>query len=173
MIINLFLAPSLNGFIAHSDGTEEFISEKTWNFHARLIEDHGSLIVSRKSVDVVDSWNDPKYSLDKLSAHCRIIVTRDESYTRPGWEVAHSPGEVTKILELHRQEMALLIGGANLASSFLNEKLINKAYFLYQPWLVNEGIQMGIGLKLDIKLNITSSTLLDSNELLVEADILN
>lgn len=172
MNIDLFLAPSLNGFIAHFDGSEEFISEETWNIHAKSIESHGALIVGRKTVNVVDSWNDPKYSLDEVKTDHRIVVTRDKSYSRPGWEVAHSPAEAVKILESKGQSTAHLIGGATLAASFLNEKLVSKVHLLYQPWLVNDGVPMFTELGSDVKLKITSSRQLESGELLVEASII-
>jgi dihydrofolate reductase len=73
MKVILFNAISLNSKIAGKNGNENFISDKNWNEFCSLVNKAGCLIFSRKTYEVVKSW-DKKY-LNKIKAKI-IIVSR-------------------------------------------------------------------------------------------------
>lgn len=75
MKIISFNAISLNGKVASLNNEEEFISDVNWNEFCSLVNRCGFLIWSRKTNDVVKSW-DKKY-LKKIKAKI-VTVSRNK-----------------------------------------------------------------------------------------------
>jgi len=173
MKITLYFALSCNGFIAHSDGTEEFISDAAWKLSEKLAAQNDAIIVGRTTFENVENWNDPQYSLDALQVKERVLVSSDENYQpKTGWVHAVSPEDAVSTLEARGCMSAYLVGGAQLAGSFLNKGLVDHASFYLQPWLVSEGIPMVKGLLQDREMKLLSADVMESGEVLMEYQII-
>ncbi len=138
MHVTLYMAMSVNGFIADNDDNEDFLSHDGWDAFVELAEKAGVFMIGRKTYEVVlEKYKD--YGFMDVNAD-RIIVTSDENFTSPdNFRVVHSPKEAVQLAESLGHKQALLTGGATLNSAFMEDDLINDVILNVEPAIVGQG----------------------------------
>jgi dihydrofolate reductase len=138
MNVTMFMAMSVNGYIADDEGKEDFLSHDGWDVFVELAEKAGAFIIGRKTYEVV-LQNYEGFGFKDVHAD-RIIVTSDMSFDTPeGYIVAHSPKEALTLAESLSHEEVILTGGAGLNSSFIAEDLINQVIINVEPAIIGGG----------------------------------
>lgn len=140
MKVTLYMAMSLNGYIAKENGSEDFISHANWEKFCSLAQEYGNFIVGRKTYEVVKSWNED-FGFDDLKGIKKVIISRDQSYKLDeGYILATSPKEA--LTKLQGFESVLVTGGSTINSAFIQENLLNEIILNVEPALVGKGIPL-------------------------------
>lgn len=138
MTLTLFMAMSLNGYIADKDDQEDFLSLDGWNMFVELAETAGVFITGRRTYEIVrNHYKDHGF----MDVHAdRIIVTTQNVPATAGYHIAHSPQAALDLAKNLGHRNALLIGGSKLNAAFLKQKLVNKVVFNIEPVIVAGGV---------------------------------
>lgn len=96
------------------------------------------------------------------SKHLFLVLTRHpdkfKSFEVPGQLefTNESPLQVIKRIEVGLEEKILIVGGAQIATAFLREQLIDELWLTFEPKIFGIGPGIVIAEKLDIRLNLIS-----------------
>jgi len=138
----LFMAMSVNGYIARSDGEEDFLSHRNWETFCDTAKDFGCFVIGRKTYEAVQAWGE-EYSFDRLKEISKVIVTRDENYQASGeYIIASSPKDAVNKLKKKGIEKILVTGGAKINSAFMKEGLISEIIINVEPFVLGKGIKL-------------------------------
>lgn len=139
MRTTLFMAMSLNGFIARSDGDEDFISNANWADYVRFCHEYGNVIIGRKTYEAIKNWNE-EIGFDDITGVTKIILSNDVNMeVGPEFVVLPSPHEAMHFLAESGFDHAFVCGGSQVNTAFLREHLINEIILNIEPVLVGEG----------------------------------
>ena len=139
MQTTLFMAMSLNGFIARTDGEEDFLSMAHWADYVKLAHEHGNVIFGRKTFEAIMSWKDHN-GFDDLIGVTKILLSSDVTMDVPSdFYVMPSPQEAMEFLCESGFENAFVCGGSMVNTAFLKQHLIHKIILNIEPILVGDG----------------------------------
>ena len=128
---------SLNGMIADKNGKEGFLSDKNWALFVKKAEETGCFIVGRKTYEIFTRLKN--YNFNKIKCK-KIIVSKNTNSSN--YTSASSPKNAIKIAKRLGFNNILLIGGARLNTSFIQENLIDEIIINIEPTLLGEGIKL-------------------------------
>lgn len=138
MNVTLFMAISLNGFVADESGSEDFISNVNWEAFCALAREKGNFIIGRKTLEAVKNW-DAGYSFDDLADETRVVLTSEANSLPKGYIAASSPQHALQIVGQQGKRFALIAGGPTVNSSFMKERLVDEIIFNIEPVVVGKG----------------------------------
>jgi dihydrofolate reductase len=154
MKIILYMAISINGYIAREDGGEDFLSHDNWETLCEIAKGCDSMVVGRKAYEAVQGWGE-EYSYDTVAGVQKVVVSRNSSFVSgESYVIAGSPMDAVSKMEDMGLENMLVTGGANLNSSFMKEGLIDEIIINIEPYVLGGGIpifseeEFGYGLEL-------------------------
>ena len=155
MKVTLYMAMSLNGYIAEENGSEDFLSHTNWEKFCSLAQECGNFIVGRKTYEAVKNWNEG-FGFDDLKGIQKVIISQDENYKLDaGYVLATSPKDA--LAKLQDFESVLVTGGSAINTAFITENFLDEIILNVEPALIGKGIPLfaqGDFLK---KLNFVSS----------------
>lgn len=157
----LFVAMSLDGFIADKDGNEDFLAQAHWAEFTKLAEEIGCFIVSRKAYDAVNAWADENCSFDEISAKKIIVSKNIDLKLKEGYMLASSPQAALDIAEKNDCEEVLVAGGGQLNRAFLENNLIDEIFFTIESCILGQGVDFVAGGKFAKKLKLIDVEKLD------------
>lgn len=159
MKVTLYMAMSLNGYIAEENGSEDFLSHANWEKFCSLAQEYGNFIVGRKTYEAVKSWNEG-FGFDDLKGIKRVIISQDSSYKLDdGYILANSPKDA--LAKLQDCESVLVTGGSTINTAFIQENLLDEVILNIEPALIGKGLPLFAQDDFSKKLNFVSSN--DSN----------
>ena len=139
MTVTLFMAISLDGYIADSEGGEDFLSHENWKTCVQFVKEYGNLIVGRKTYEAVKAW-DEEYSFDQFASATKVILTKNNDFTCPkGYFCATSPSKAIEIIKKNGLDKPFITGGAEVNASFLREGLISDIFLNINPVVLGDG----------------------------------
>jgi dihydrofolate reductase len=139
MKVTLFMAMSLNGYIARKDGQEDFLSEYGWDCIKDLSKRSGGFIIGRKTYEVIKKSY--KHEMDELKGVEKVVITREKSYlVDEDFMLASSPKEALEKLEFQGFSEVTLLGGSEINSSFASENLIDEVIINVEPVIIYNGV---------------------------------
>ncbi|RJQ36328.1 hypothetical protein C4552_03510 [Candidatus Parcubacteria bacterium] len=138
MRVALFMAMSLNGFVADESGSEDFISDANWTVFCALAREKGALIIGRKTLETVASW-DADYSFDDLADIPRVVITSRPNQLKTGFIAAASPEDALQKLSAQGIASVLVGGGPTVNSAFMQAGLVHEVIFNIEPVIVGAG----------------------------------
>ncbi|KKP67742.1 MAG: Dihydrofolate reductase region [Candidatus Moranbacteria bacterium GW2011_GWE1_35_17] len=141
MKATLFMAISINGFVARLNGDEDFLSNENWKCLLSYAKKYEHLIWGRKTYEAVKSWGgDYLESLKDISI---IVVSKNnKSFSEKNVTVCQSPQEAIKIIKGRKYKKAFLSGGPSLNSSFAEAGLIDEVILNCNPAIISDGINL-------------------------------
>jgi dihydrofolate reductase len=140
MKVTLYMAMSLNGYIAEENGNEDFLSHVHWETFCNLAQKYGNVIVGRKTYEAVKAW-DGGFNFDDLKGVQKVVISRDENYKLDdGYILATSPKDALE--KLKGFESILVSGGSTINTAFIKENSIDEVIFNIEPVLVGNGIPL-------------------------------
>ena len=155
MKVTLYMAMSLNGYIAEENGSEDFLSHANWEKFCSLAQEYGNFIVGRKTYEAVKNWNEG-FGSDNLKGIQKIIISQDENYKLDeGYVLATSPKEA--LVKLQDFESVLVTGGSAINTAFIKENLLDEIILNVEPALIGKGIPLFAQGDFFKKLNFISS----------------
>ncbi|NTU98503.1 dihydrofolate reductase [Candidatus Falkowbacteria bacterium] len=170
MKITLFMAMSLNGMIAGTDGNEDFLSAENWKSFSELAEQHGCFIAGRKSYEIVQEW--PDYNYGTIDARLKIIVSQntDLKLERPFVRAASPKDAIEKALA-ENFSSAILVGGSLINSSFMAENLVDEVVLNIEPAIIGKGIPVFAEKEFERRLSLVDVTKINDGILQVRCEV--
>ncbi|EKD58905.1 MAG: Bifunctional deaminase-reductase protein [uncultured bacterium] len=137
----LFMATSVNGYVARENGQEDFISHESWESFCNLAKECGCFVIGRKTYEVVKSWNDETYNFDSIIGVQKVIVSANSEFTTDeDYIIANSPNDAVEKLSGKGFEKMLVVGGATNNSSFMRAGLVDEIVLSVEPFVLGSGI---------------------------------
>ncbi|OGM11384.1 hypothetical protein A2Z22_01210 [Candidatus Woesebacteria bacterium RBG_16_34_12] len=150
MKITLYMAISVDGYIAKKDGDSDWISEDDNENFEEEIGKRGCIIVGRKTFDQF------KGDLYPIEGVTNIILTTNQKEKKEDRNVffACSPQEAVEIAKKQGHKEVLLIGGGTTNRLFLKENLIDEVILSVHPLILGDGIKLFDGGSFDVGLEL-------------------
>jgi len=138
MKVILYMAISIDGYIAKKDGDSDWVSEIDSKIFEKKIEEAGCIVVGRKTFD---QFYDDLYPVEGLT---NIVLTNDATRQDKNENVIFipSPKEALQIAEQKGHNKVLLIGGGHVNGAFIQDNLIDEVFLSVHPLILGEGIKI-------------------------------
>ncbi|HNT30310.1 MAG TPA: dihydrofolate reductase family protein [bacterium] len=157
MHVSMFMAMSLDGYIADVQGGEDFLSHDNWLTLTSLVRENGSLIWGRRTCEAVQNWDESYLSAEFTNA-AKIVLTRRKHYqSAPGFTAVSTPENALAFLSAGGIETALVSGGSSTNGAFLSAGLVDELILNIEPVLLGGGIPLIDRLAESISLKFVSS----------------
>lgn len=153
MKVILYMAMSVNGFIAQKNGDEDFLSDRNWKTFSQLAKKFGCFAAGRNTYEKVQKWKE--FNFSNIDAK-KIIVSSQKFSLQKGFTLAHSPEEAVALAKQLGYKNLLLVGGSNLNQSFIKANLIDEIILNVEPTLIGDGIRLFAKGKFEQQLQIKS-----------------
>lgn len=161
MTVSVYIAVSLDGFIARRDGALDWLIHAKYDIagedfgYAKFISDVDALVMGRGTYDKVLEFDPWPYKVE------RVVVATQRPLTVPDSRVetsALAPRELVAALKAQGVQKIYLDGG-QLIQSFLREKLVSDLTITRIPVLIGEGLPLfgAMGRDIDLKHTGTQS----------------
>lgn len=141
METNMFMAVSINGYIADENLSEDFLSEQNWNTFSEMLEEYGHVIYGRTTYENVSTWDNEhlKVFKDKIII---VISNRDLENKPDNVFVCKGPFEAIELLKEKGYAKALVSGGSQINRLFLENNLIDNIILNYNPVIITKGVHL-------------------------------
>jgi dihydrofolate reductase len=162
MKVILYMATTVNGFIAKRDDTADFLTKEESASYVDMVLAAGTLIIGHRTYEILATQPEFKKFLE---AGVKIIAVSSSEFALkdPSHKVAHSPAEA---LELTRGSKEVLVaGGGILNASFLEADLVDELYIDIEPSLLGRGIPLVNGNDFEKNLKLLGTKQFAENEI--------
>ncbi len=171
MNVTLFMAQTVNGFIARTNEKEDFLSDENWKTFQQLAEKTGCFIVGRKTYQTVMKWK--SYNFDNINAKCIIISKNTNFKPKKNYLLANSPKQALKQASSLGFKKIILTGGSSINSAFLKEKIISNIILNIEPYILGKGIPLFAEENIETKLQLINIKKITKNIIQLEYKIIN
>ena len=143
MKITLYMAISVDGYIAKKDGDSDWVSEVDNDNFMQQVTEKGCIIVGRRTFDQYQG------ELYPVKGIVNIVLTKNkiENYSADNVFYAQSPHEAVEIAQRQGCKEVLLVGGGTTNGLFLKENLINEIILSVHPLILGDGIKLFEGVE--------------------------
>lgn len=143
--IKLYIACSLDGFIAREDGSIDWLTEYENNSetdygYSEFYESIGTVLMGRKTYEQALGFGDWPYGEKKA-----YVFTRQKELLHREKNVEFISGDIGKFvsqLEENTEEDIWLVGGSQLVKAFLEENLVQDFIVFLVPIILGSGIPL-------------------------------
>lgn len=136
--IIMYLAISLDGFIARENDDVGFTYPRSFNNFKKMVASAGNCILGRRTFELGKSGGN--FPLPNVLT---VIVTSEPKEVENKWPnvvvTGGSPSGIIKMLKKRGFSTILLGGGATLVSKFMKAGLINEVYLDIMPIILKNG----------------------------------
>lgn len=134
----LYLAVSLNGYIAKENDNVDWVSEAQWRHYRDMLKRTKNAIVGRRTYKLMAE--------DEFIKECDFYVLTSDKTIKSKYSNIHifkdSPKKLIEELEKNGAGEVLIAGGGRLNSSFIKEGLINEIFLDMEPIILGKGIPL-------------------------------
>ena len=138
MRITLYVATSVDGYIAKLNKDSEWVSPVCGESFNQTIQEYGCIILGSHTYD---QYHEEMYPVKGV---LNIVVSSDakRQSDNPELVFAHTPHAAIEIAKINGHDKALLIGGGTINASFLKENLIDDLIIDIHPLILGKGIKV-------------------------------
>jgi len=152
--IILFIASSLDGYIARENGDIDWLPENTPSGYDDFIKSVDTVIMGKKTYDQVLTFGDYPYK-DKKS----YVFTRNNEYSKDeNIEFVHDADKLVKDIVTNSGKDIWLIGGAEIISTFVNLGFVDEIIISIIPVVLGKGIPLFKNIEKEIKFELIKTT---------------
>lgn len=158
MKITLYMAITIDGFVARKDGDSDWVSELDTAGFEGQIEEKGCIILGSKT------YNQYLGELYPVEGITNIVLSKSDSsidQTNENVFVADSPENALEIAHQKGFEKVLLIGGGKVNGAFFAKNLIDEVCVVIHPLAFGSGIKLFEEAEGDLQLERKSVTEMD------------
>lgn len=164
----LYLGQTINGYIANENDSTPWSKEEFTAFHS-AITGAKNIIVGRRTYQIMKKYDEFK----KCGNPFIVIVTKSSKFRSTGKSaVANSPSGAIKILKSKGFKVAFMSGGSKVATSFMQQGLINEIWIDIEPLIFGNGIPLFQISKLNVKLRMTGTKKISKNTIQLRYKVL-
>lgn len=152
--IKLFIACSLDGFIAKEDGSVDWLPQSGDSGYDHFYKSIDTVLIGKKTYDQILTFGKYPYK-DKLS----YVFTRNPNQKKDeNVEFISDVAKFTKKLISSSGRDIWLVGGSDIASTFLNLKFVDELILSVIPVVLGKGIPLFNNIKEEIKPELIKTT---------------
>jgi len=156
----LYMAISLNGYIAKENDDTSWISSEEWNSYSQMVQKAGNLVIGHRTYNTLTKQQE----FAELKNVKLVIVSKTNFNTiSANHFIAKTPQEALELLKDFNE--VIIAGGGILNSSFLKESLIDEIYIDIEPVVIGKGIKLFIDENFEISLNLLETKKITDNEI--------
>lgn len=163
-MIILYIAQSVDGFIASPDGSidwlndfNEVIADSTDNSYTEFLATIDVIIMGRKCYDQILTFGDWPY----VGKKCFVFTSGELTKPAGNVDVTRAEGDVkTFVSRACEGKRVWLLGGAGFAKAFVEKNLVDEYIISTIPIIIGSGIRLFPDSKANIKVTCTKSKLL-------------
>jgi len=144
MQITYYVAASLDGFIAKEDGDVSWLEELDIPFsetgYDEYFETVDAIVMGRKTYEIICSFAGWPYGNKPvwICSRDKSILPVEGCNLQPG----KSPEDVMELAKQMKINHLWLVGGGQLATSFLEKNMLNKIILSHMPIILGSGIKL-------------------------------
>lgn len=151
------MAITVNGFIGKEDGNSDWTSPEDGKSFIASCQKAGTVIMGRKTYDVLAPNNLP------LTEGLHVVLTHNQSLKSDNKTVVfrnQTPKQTCEWLEKNGCQEAVVIGGSQTSSEFIQEGLIDEIYLDVEPLVFGKGMLLFEPAKFELKLRLLETKML-------------
>jgi len=167
MKIILYMAMTINGFIAKEDDDTSWISQEEWGSYSLAVRRAGCLVVGRRTYHILTKQ--PEF-IDFKDIKLVVVSQNDLTTISPNHLVARSPKEALELLNDFKE--VIVAGGGALNTSFMSENLIDEIYLDVEPIVFGKGIRLFKKSDFEAKLRLVETKKLSNDEIQLHYQVL-
>jgi len=157
--IKLFIASSLDGYIAREDGNIDWLPQSGNSGYDEFYKTIDTVIMGRKTYEQILTFG--KYPYEGQKSY---VITKNTEIKKDGnIEFVFETEKLVKELLSSSGKDVWLVGGADLISTFLNFDLIDDIILSIIPIVLGKGIPLFKNIQKEIKFELVKTT--EYNEL--------
>lgn len=135
MKVILYLAQTLNGYIAKPDDSTPWSKQEFAQFH-KTVKKMKNIVLGRRTYLLMRETS----SFKKCGNPFVVVLTRSSKHAEHKNTVfVKSPDEALRVLKAKGFKEVLLGGGSNLNSSFMERGLVNEMHLDMEPQIFGSG----------------------------------
>lgn len=157
MKVTLYMATSIDGFVAKPDGDSDWVSIADAQNYSKTISEAGALIVGRKTFDQYPDIFPVKEAVN-------YVLTTDKTRKSDNPRVVfvtQSPKEIIQQIEDLGHEHVVIGGGSITNGFFVKEDLIDEIIISLHPLFLGKGMPLFEDTQLQKDLELISSDQLE------------
>ena len=168
MKVVLYMAMSVNGYIAKSDNQTPWSTEE-WHSFSAFVKEAGNIIVGRKTYEIMKASDE----LPRLGNPFVVVISKDSFVHNDSVTLTHSPQSALQIIKNKKCTTALVAGGSTLNSSFLKDNLIDELILDLEPVLFGRGIPLFSYVHFTKKLELINTKKISDHTIQLHYKIIN
>ncbi len=152
MKVILYMATTTNGFIGLPDGNSDWVADADYIPFLKTMKKCGVVIMGRKTYEV----NKEDFPFKGV---LNIVLTRNNKLLKQNRNVLFTnkkPKEIINLLLKKGCKQAMLIGGREMNSAFLEEGLIDEIFLSIHPLIFRDGMEIFSESSEELKLKLLS-----------------
>ena len=152
--IKLFIASSLDGYIAREDGNIDWLPQSGNSGYDEFYKTIDTVIMGRKTYEQILTFG--KYPYEGQKSY---VFTKNTEIKKDGTiEFVFETEKLVKELLSSSGKDVWLVGGADLISTFLNFDLIDEIILSIIPIVLGKGIPLFKNIQKEIKFELVKTT---------------
>ena len=153
--VRLFIAASLDGFIAREDGGIDWLFSDADYGYAQFYDSIDAVLVGRKTYEQARGFEPKPFGGKKVYVFTRSPGKDDVEYVRD------PAGFVRKLVRMQGKDI-WLVGGAEIITPLLNAGLVHEIILSIHPVILGRGIPLFRDIEEQHDLRLTGSTVYPS-----------
>ncbi len=143
--ISLFIAMSLDGYIADSEGKIHWLTGQgdggDVDVYSEFIKDVDTVFMGRKTYDqIVTELSPDQWVYEELTAY--VFTHKQKESSEKIRFTDQNPIELVRKLKEEKGKDIWVCGGADLAQQFIKEDMIDHYYITVIPTLLGSGVRL-------------------------------
>jgi dihydrofolate reductase len=159
-MIRLYIAQSLDGYIARPDGGIDWLrpfDDVDYGYNA-FVREIGTVVIGRKSYEVARAFGDwPYQAMRSLVITSRPIDDAPPNVTRVGADI----GRLATALRAAGNKDTWIMGGAMTINAFLSADAVDRIDLFTVPILLGSGIPLFVPGRPEVALKLASTQTYD------------
>ena len=156
--IKLFIASSLDGYIANEDGDVDWLPDNANSGYDEFYKTIDTVVLGKKTYDQVLTFGAYPYQ-DKKS----FVFTRNNNQTKDeNTEFVSDIDKFVKDIISNSGKNIWLVGGAEIISSFVNHGFVDEIILSIIPIVLGKGIPLFKNIEKETKLKLIKTTNYDN-----------
>jgi dihydrofolate reductase len=135
----LFIATSLDGYIASSDGTVDWLFHDADYGYTEFMASLDAVVMGRKTWEQAKSFEAVPFAGKQVYVFSRTLPPSTDE------RIHHVDGEVGAVVAAMRQNLQRelwLVGGGELIRQFISHRLIDEFRLFVHPIILGEGVPL-------------------------------
>jgi dihydrofolate reductase len=151
--IKLYIASSLDGYIAREDGSVDWLPTEGDYGYKKFCASIDTILMGRKTYDQILEFGEYPYSGKKAYIFTKNTKTKKDINVKFVSDVI----DFTKGLVRSPGKDIWIVGGAEIITIFLNSDLIDEIILTIIPTVIGKGIPLFKDIKKEVKLQLVKS----------------